>query len=502
MQDALTALKERLGLVTDLRQAADLLHYDQEAFMPAGAASARASQLASLSKVAHDLFVADEVGQWLETLQPLADDPETDADDAALLQVVGKDYARERKLPTEYVARATETYILANEHWRRARQDADFPVFAPWLKRIVDLSHEYADYQGYADHVYDALLDQFEPGMQTREVEALFAPLREETTRLVQAVAEAGAPNDAACLRGHFDVAAQRHLGRVLVAAYGFDFNRGRVDEVTHPFCTSFSRDDVRLTTRVYADELNVNLFGMLHECGHALYDQNIDPRYDRTPLASGCSLGIHESQSRMWENLVGRGRPFWHWAYPILRAHFPQFQNVSLEEFYRAINVVAPSFIRVEADEVTYNLHIMLRFELEKAMMEGAVNLDQLPDEWNDRMQAYLGITPRNDAEGVLQDVHWSFGSIGYFPTYSLGNIISVQLFEACRRELPDLDAQFARGEFGALLEWMKTRIHCHGRRYEPTALLAMNVGTGLDAAPYVAYLRGKLKDVYGVEA
>lgn len=499
MNESLTKLKERLGSVTDLQQAASVIHYDQEAFMPSGAAGARASQLATLSRIAHDLFVADEVGEWLDALAP--GDEALDEYDAALIGVVKKDFDRQRNLPAEYVARATETHILANENWRKARADADYALFQPWLEKCVDLAHEYAGYQGYADHVYDALLDQFEPGMKTHEVEAIFTPLRAETAPMVRAVAESGVEVDASCLRGSFDLAAQRSLGRVLVAAYGFDFSRGRVDEVTHPFCTSASRDDVRLTTRVYADELNVCLFSMLHECGHGLYEQNIDPRYDRTPLSSGCSLGLHESQSRMWENLVGRGRPFWRWAYPILCAHFPEFNDVPMEDFYRAINAISPSLIRVEADEVTYNLHIMLRFELEKAMMEGQVNMARLPEEWNDRMESYLGIRPDNDADGVLQDVHWSFGSLGYFPTYSLGNIISVQLFEAAKQDLPNLEDQFVVGEFGPLLEWMRTHVHQHGRRYEPMELLRMNVGTGIDAAPYTRYLRGKIQDVYGIE-
>ncbi len=500
MQDTLNALKVRLGTISDLEQASSLLHYDQEAFMPMGASQARATQMATLSSVSHDLFVADEVGQWLEELRPLEQELGHDDNDASIIRVVRQDYERTRKLPTEYVARAAETYILANEQWRKARADSDFPLFLPWVRKCVDLAHEYAEYQGYEDHVYDALLDQFEPGMKTREVESIFTPLRDEITPLVQAVAASGIKIDTACLHGQFDPLAQRSLGNVLVSAYGFDVNRGRVDEVTHPFCTSMSRDDVRMGTRVSAQRINENLFSMLHECGHALYDQNIDSCFDRTSLSSGCSLGLHESQSRMWENLVGRSRPFWHWAYPMLQAYFPSFHAVGLDDFYKAINTVNPSFIRVEADEVTYNLHIMLRFELEKAMMEGQVDLAHLPQEWNDRMQTYLGVTPPNDRLGVLQDVHWSFGSLGYFPTYSLGNIISVQLWETCRQDLVDLDAQLARGEFAPLLAWMKERVHRHGRKHEPMELLRKITGAGIDAGPYVEYLKAKIHDVYGI--
>lgn len=500
MKETLDALKERLGTVTDLEQALSLLHYDQEAFMPSGAAQSRAAQMSTLSRLGHELFVADEVGEWLEDLRPLEEQLGHDHDDAALVRVTRKDFERSRKLPAEYVARAQETHILANEEWRLARAESDYPRFRPWLSKCVDLAHEYADYQGYDDHVYDALLDQFEPGMKARDVEAIFTPLRQETSELVKAVTESGVDVDTSCLHGKFDLSTQRNLGNVLVSAYGFDVQRGRVDEVTHPFCTSMSRDDVRMGTRVSAQKLNENLFSMLHECGHALYEQNVNCSFDRTPLGSGCSLGLHESQSRMWENLVGRGRPFWRWAYPILQAHFPAFSSVDMDEFYRAINGVTPSFIRVEADEVTYNLHIMLRFELEKAMMEGRADLTRLPQEWNDRMEAYLGITPPTDALGVLQDVHWSFGSIGYFPTYSLGNIISVQLWETCRRELVDLDEQLARGEFLPLLQWMREHIHQHGRKYEPMELLRRVTGSEIDSAPYVKYLRAKLADVYGV--
>lgn len=500
MQDTLNSLKERLRTVTDLEYASALLHYDQEAFMPMGASQARASQMSTLSSVGHELFVSDEVGQWLEDLRPLERDLGHDNNDASLIRVVRKDYERTRKLPVEYVARASETYILANEQWRKARAESDFPIFLPWLQKCVDLAHEYVEHQGYDEHVYDALLDQFEPGMKAREVEAIFTPLREQIAPMVKAVAESGIEIDTSCLRGKFDLAAQRSLGNVLVSAYGFDVNRGRVDEVTHPFCTSMSRDDVRMGTRVAADKINENLFSMLHECGHALYEQNVDSCFDRTPLASGCSLGLHESQSRMWENLVGRGRPFWQWAYPILQAYFPSFHAIDLDDFYKAINTVSPSFIRVEADEVTYNLHIMLRFELEKAMMEGKVDLAQLPQEWNDRMQSYLGIAPPNDALGVLQDVHWSFGSLGYFPTYSLGNIISVQLWETCRLELTDLDNQLSRGEFVPLLAWMKKHVHQFGRKYEPMELLGKVTGSGIEAGPYIAYLKAKLNDVYGI--
>ncbi len=501
MQTALNALKERLTTVTALRHATSIMHYDQEAFMPSGSAMARAQQLAGVSQVAHDLFVADEMGTWLEELQPLVSDAGANEDDATLIRITTRDYHLERNLPAEYVARSTETFALAGDHWRQARARSDYALFLPWLQKCVDLAHEYAEYQGYTDHIYDPLLDRFEPGMKTHEVEAIFTPLREEVARMVQAVTESGVEIDTSCLQGHFDPATQRHLGRVLVAAFGFDFERGRMDDVTHPFCTSFSRDDVRITTRVHADDLGMCLFSMLHECGHGLYDQNIHPRYDRTPVSEGTSLGIHESQSRMWENLVGRSRSFWQWAYPILCAHFPVFNTVPLEDFYRAINVVQPSLIRIEADEVTYNLHIMLRFELEKAMMEGKVDLVSLPQEWNDRMESYLGITPDNDANGVLQDVHWSSGYLGYFPTYSLGNIISVQLFEAARQHHPQLEEQFARGEFSTLLDWMRTHIHQHGRRYEPQALLKLNLGTGIDTAPYIGYLQGKLQDVYGVQ-
>ena len=500
MSNVLDKLKERLATVTDLNQAASLMHHDQETVMPPGAASARAAQLGTVSRVAHELFVADEVGLWLEELQGTEGSENFQDQDRDLIKVANRDYQLKSNLPAEYVDRSTETHILSNEAWRKARDASDFSHFLPWLQKCVDLAHEYAEYQGYDEHVYDALLDQFEPGMKAQEVAEIFTPLRAETVQLIKAVAESGLKLDKSCLTGNFDHATQVNLGRTLVSAFGFDFNRGRVDEVTHPYCTSFSRDDVRLCTRVYTGEFNACLFSMLHECGHALYDQNIDSHWDRTPVSEGCSLGIHESQSRMWENLVGRGRPFWDWAYPILKAHFPQFNTVPQETFYAAINGVEPSLIRVEADEVTYNLHIMLRFELEKEIMEGKVDLAELPSEWNDRMEEYLGLRPPDDAQGVLQDVHWSFGYMGYFPTYSLGNIISVQLYEAALRDHPDLEDQFRQGKFGTLLTWMREKIHAHGRRYTPNELLLRSVGSGIDPSPYLAYLKTKLGELYGV--
>lgn len=499
IEEKFSTLKESLGDIADLRHSAALLSWDQDTYMPPGGTAGRSSQLSTLQRIAHERFTSDAMGELLTDLEPWAAQLDPSTDDAALVRKVRRDYDRLRKVPAEFVARHARTCSQATDVWVGARKASDFALFAPWLSQIMEQVREYADHVGYDEHPYDALLDGYEPGMKASQVEAIFTPLRQETIPIVRAIQDAQ-PISTECLRGDFDPQIQLALGREMVAAFGYDFNRGRVDLVAHPYCTHFGRDDVRITTTVNPHQFSPNFFGMLHECGHALYEQGSGENLERTPLAGGVSLGLHESQSRMWENLVGRSRPFWKWAYPTVQQHFPHLQSVPLQTFYQAINQVQPSLIRVEADEVTYNLHVMLRFELEKALLDGQIQVADLPELWNSRMQEYLGVTPPNDAQGVLQDVHWSIGLVGYFPTYSLGNILSVQLFEAAKAAHPDLEEGFARGEFEPLLRWNREQIHVHGSKFDPVDLVRQATGRELDAAPYVAYLRRKVKDVYGI--
>ncbi len=497
--DQLAALKARLALVSDLNAAAALLEWDQETYMPSGAAEARAQQLATLKTLAHERFIADEVGSLLDALEQDAEDVE-DETDLALVRVARRDFDRATKLSAGFVARFTRAKARAMEAWKRARAADDFSHFAPHLQEIVDLSVEQADTVGYAEHRYDALLDEYEPGTTWADIDRVFRSLRADLVPIVQALADAAPPDDAA-LRRPYDEAKQWSFGLDTIRAFGYDFERGRQDRSAHPFSTSFSVDDVRITTRTAPDFFPSGFFGTLHEAGHALYEQGIDPSLARSPLASGTSLGMHESQSRMWENLVGRSRPFWRWAYPRLQQTFPDaLRGVDERDFYRAINRVRPSLIRVEADEVTYNLHVMLRFELETALIEGDLAVRDVPDAWNQAMQEMLTLAPASDADGCLQDVHWSLGALGYFPTYTLGNLMSVQLFDAAKRDLGDLDVPFAEGEFGPLLGWLREHVHQYGRARSAADILHDATGESLSAEPWLAYVRDKFGAVYGV--
>jgi len=500
MQERLDELKTLLARVVDLNAAADVLEWDQETYMPDGAAGARGHQIATLRKLAHEFFTADEVGTLLEALAPATQGLDPVSTEASLVRVARRDYEKALKIPATLVAEMAEAVARGKQAWRKARATDTYATFAPHLERLIDLNVQKAEALGYDDCLYDALLDQYEEGMKTATVEAVFTDLRARLVPIVHAIAEREPP-DNRVLHQPFDKQKQWDFGLEVIKDFGYDFERGRQDLSTHPFTTSFSITDVRLTTRIDERYLPPALFGTLHECGHGLYEQGIDLALDRTPLADGTSLGMHESQSRLWENLVGRSRAFWQCYYPRLQAVFPdQLADVSLEAFYRGINKVEPSLIRVEADEVTYNLHVMLRFELEQAMVEGRVSVADLPELWNEKMEEYLGLRPETDADGVLQDIHWSLGALGYFPTYTLGNLMSAQLFDQAKKDLPGLDAQIAAGQFAALLGWLRTNIHHYGRKLEALEILERVTGEGLNAGPWLDYIRQKYGEIYGV--
>ena len=492
-------LRAHLAIIADLRAAAAVLRWDQETYMPVGGAAGRAEQLGTLMRLAHELFVSPRTRDLLAAAEAILDRLDPDSDDARMVVMTRRDYDRVSRLPAEFVAARARAASLSIQVWREARRRNDFPSFRPALHQMVELARREADYLGYPEHPYDALLDHYEPGLTARQVDELFARLREATAPLVRAVGERQPPDDS-FLHGEFDVDQQRAFGVEVARAFGYDFSRGRLDESAHPFATSFHPDDVRITARYSRTYLPSAIFAIFHEAGHALYEQGIPPRLARTCLGRGASLGFHESQSRLWENLVGRSRPFWEQYYPRLQERFPSLRDVDLDRFYRAVNRVQPSLIRVEADEVTYNLHIMVRFDLERRLLEGTLAVDDLPDAWRDRMQDLLGVTPHTDAEGVLQDIHWASGLLGYFPTYTLGNVISVQLFEAARRDHPDLWEDIGRGRFDSLLGWLRERVHRHGRKYLPADLLRRATGSDLTPEPYLAYLAGKVGEVYGL--
>jgi carboxypeptidase Taq len=501
MEEKLAQLKTKLADISDLAQAAALLGWDQQTNMPPGGVEARGNQQATLGRVIQEWSIAPELGKLLEELKPYGESLDPDSDDARLIKVSARDYAKATCVPTEYVVEFSRVTALAQQAWIEARQKSDFSIFQPHLEKIVELRRKYATFFPGVEHPYDALLDDFEPGMKTEDVKTIFNTLRPQQVELIQAIAKKPQLDDS-FLHQPFDEKAQWDFGVEVISKFGYDWNHGRQDKSAHPFTQGISIHDVRITTRVDPNFLNPMLFGTMHECGHALYGMGTSPALDRTGLEGGASLAVHESQSRMWENLVGRSLPFWQHFYPRLQEVFPsQLGKVPLEKFYRGINKVQPSLIRVEADEATYNLHIMLRLEIEIAVIEGKLAVKDLPAVWNTRMQEYLGVTPPNDAAGVLQDIHWSFGGFGYFSTYALGNLISAQLWEQVNKDLPDLPEQIRAGKFEALLAWLRAKVHVHGRKFEPQELVQKITGSKIDPAPYLRYLHRKFGEIYALD-
>ncbi len=501
MAERVERLREIVGVVADLEGAVGVLGWDQQTNMPPGGAQARAMQLATLSRLAHERLVSEETGEALEAAESEVEGTEPNSDEFCLVRKVRRDFDKARKVPADWVGEFSRVTALAHQAWEKARAEADFPQFQPHLERILQLRRDYVEFFAPYDHVYDPLLDDFEPGMKTAQVKAVFDELRGEQVALIQDIVERGTPVDASVLHQHFEEQKQWDFGIEVATAIGYDFERGRQDKSVHPFTAGFGTGDVRITTRFDPQFLNTALFGTMHEAGHAMYEQGINPDYDRTPLGTGASLAVHESQSRMWENLVGRSRPFWVRFYPRLQEVFSeQLGHVDLQTFYAAVNKVEPSLIRVEADEATYNLHIMVRFELEMAMMEGSLEVGDLPQAWDSKIEEFLGLVPPDDAKGVLQDIHWSGGMIGYFPTYALGNLIAAQLWEKIEADIPDLRATIERGDLGVLLGWLRENVHRHGAKYEPMELLTMVTGSGLSAQPYLRYLREKFREIYNL--
>ena len=497
----LLKLKTYLSDIHNLGQAAAVLGWDQRTYMPPRGGAARAAQQATLSKIRHEMFVSQHTRELLAAAQAEGKNLDADSDDAAYLRVAVRDFDKATKVPTPLVVELARTTSLAEEVWATARQNNDFTAFAPWLEKILHLKRQYAQAIGYAEHLYDALLDDYEQGLTVRQLDPILADLKAQTVPLVQAIAQRGAAISTELLTREYDEAAQQAFCERILRACGFDFTRGRLDRTVHPFCTSFSVDDVRITTRYERAWLPGALFGCLHEMGHAFYEMNVSPAYEGNLLSGGVSLGVHESQSRLWENLVGRSRGFWSGYYPELQRAFPrQLGAVTLEDFHRAINRVAPSLIRVEADEVTYNLHIILRYEMEVELLEGRLAVADAPAAWNARMVQYLGITPPTDREGILQDVHWSAGLMGYFPTYTLGNILSVQIYQAALARHPSIPDEIARGQFKTLFDFLRNNLHRYGRKYPPPDLIRRATGQPLTVEPYVSYLKTKFSALYGV--
>ena len=490
-------LRDRLATIGDLRSAASVLAWDRQTYMPEGGVRGRAEQLASLARVAHGMLVSPETNRLLKD----AGERKPGSDDAAFLRLARRQHDRAVMLPERLVADISRATALAEQAWISARESSEWSLFAPHLERVLALKREEAGYLD-GDHPYDAMLDRYDPGVTTKRLRIMFDELKAGIVPLVRDVSARLDEDRAAPLRGSFDERAQEEFGRGVISRFGYDWSRGRQDRAVHPFCINFGDpDDVRITTRFDPMRLSVGLFATCHEAGHALYEQGVDPSYSRTPLSGGVSMGVHESQSRLWENLVARSRPFWSFFHDGLGAAFPDvLGDVDLETIYRAVNAVRPSEIRTEADELTYDLHVLLRFELELALFEDDLAVADLPEAWNAKMAEYLGIIPDNDALGVLQDTHWAIGYFGYFPSYTVGNVLSVQLFEAAVDGRPETMLQMERGEFDALLDWLRENVHRHGKKYEPDDLISNATGHPPKTAPYLKYLQRKFGELYGL--
>ncbi len=492
----------RLADISQLRRASALLSWDHVTYMPPGGAGARAAQLTVLRRLSHEQFASAQTGELLAGAENECSGLEEHSRERLTLRVVRREYDKAVKLPISLVAELAHATAVGHQTWVKSREESNYSLFAPTLTHLLDLMRQKAEAYGYEERAYDALLDIYEPGMKTHEVEAVFDELRPGLVELVQAIGAAEQVDDSP-LRRDFDKEGQQLFGELIAARLGYDFQRGRLDETVHPFCTSFSRNDVRITTRYERNWLPAALMGTIHETGHALYEQGYDPADDDTPLQRAASSGVHESQSRLWENIICRSRGFWSNYYAELQRHFPGvLDDVSLDSFYRAINRVQPSMIRVEADEVTYCLHIMLRFEMEKGLLDGSIAVADVPEVWNQKMRDYLGITPPNDSQGCLQDVHWSGASFGYFPTYALGTILSAQLFDKALADVPGLETAMAGGDYSGLLGWLREKIHRQGARWLPAELVQRACGEPAQSHSYLRYLRAKFSDVYGLSA
>lgn len=499
VMNAYESLQQRSKEIASYNSTASVLSWDQETYMPEKAGAYRAEQLSQLAGLAHRLGTSAEVGDWIKAcedhLPPCADEEETVLR-AANVREWRRDYDRATKLPARLVEDLARTTSLAREAWAQARKESNFSAFAPWLEKILGLVREQAEGWGYSTCAYDALLEGYEPGARAADLTPVFADLQKQLTPLLPRLQKITGAIDPARLEGNYPISGQQLLNRQVAEAMGFDFEAGRIDTTVHPFCTEMGPKDCRLTTRYSEKDFSGSLFGVMHEAGHGLYTQGLPPEYFGTPMGTYLSLGIHESQSRLWENQVGRNRAFWRHWHPLVCEQFPDLKALPFEEFWLLINRVKATHIRVEADEATYNLHIILRFEIEQKLVSGELAVTDLPQAWNKRFEELFQIPVPDDARGCLQDTHWALGLIGYFPTYTLGTLNAAQLFHAALKQVPELETDLQEAKYGRLLEWLRDKIHRHGRRYSPSELIERATGEPTRATYFMDYLKVK----YGV--
>jgi len=489
---------EEVKEIYDLRRIGSLLGWDQETYMPRGSIEGRANARATLSSILHRRRTSEKMKRMLTALNERPSDllPHQRAN----LRVMTREYGRAVNIPSEVVKEEARLTARSFEAWQRARNKNDFSIFHPWLEKVVELKRKIAEHIGYENVPYDALLDEFEPHVTTKDIDPTLNSLVKKLVPIVKKITDSGVEIDNSFLHQNYGVKEQKTFGRGVIEDMGFDLNCGRLDVSAHPF-TSGTGDDVRLTTRYREDHLTSSLFAMIHEAGHGLYEQGYRKEHYRTPMASHISLGYHESQSRLWENIVGRSRMFWEHYYPQLQHAFSQqLRQVSLDDFYNGINRVRPSFIRVEADEVTYNLHVLLRYELEKKMLSGDIGTAELPRAWNEKMEQYVGVVPKNDSLGVLQDIHWSSGYIGYFPTYTLGNIYASQMYRQIQKDVPSLEEDIGHGRFEPLLSWLRENVHEHGNLYTAKELTQELFGEPLSDRYFIDHIKEKFGRIYDI--
>ena len=501
MEQKLAELKTRLAEINDLDMIASLLHWDQSTYMPVGGAAARGRQSATLATISQEKFIDPAIGRLLDDLTPYGESLPYDSDDASLIRITRQDYEKAVRVPPEYLSEFYTHSAASYQAWAEARPQNDFRAVQPYLEKTLELSHKYSDYFPGYEHVADPLIDMSDNGMKAASVRNLFAELRAQLVPIVRAIRSHPIAEDY-FLHRHYPEAQQLKFAGEVVGQLGYDFNRGRIDKTHHPFMTKFSLGDVRITTRVKEDYLGETIFSNIHEAGHAMYEQGIDMGLEGLPLAGGISSGVHESQSRTWENLVGRSRGFWEYFYPKLQAEFPeQLKGITVDQFYRGINKVEPSLIRTDADEVTYNLHVMLRFDFELQMLEGTLSVRDLPEAWHERFENDFGIAPGEEKNGVMQDVHWFGGFIGgSFQGYTLGNILSAQFYAAALKAHPEIPSEMKHGRFDSLHNWLKQNLYRHGRKYSAVEIVERITGGPMSIDPYIQYLKTKYGELYSL--
>jgi carboxypeptidase Taq len=497
MDERLARLRERCTEISNLNGAASVLSWDQMTYMPPGGAAARSRQLAMLQKMSHERLVDPKLGSLLKSLTPLEKILPYDSDDSALIRVTRRRYEMATKIPTDFAARMYKHQAESYEVWVRARPKNDFKMVAPYLEKTFEQMLKLSDFFPEHEHAMDPLIAFYDYGLLARKVKRVFKELRAELVPFVKEIASSEHVDDS-CLAGVFPLYKQKGFGEMIAGKLGYDFQRGRLDKTPHPFTTSFSVNDVRITTRYNEKVLAESLFSTIHEAGHAMYEQGSDQKLEGL-LAGGAATGVHESQSRLWENVVGRSKGFWRHFYPMLVKEFPrQFKGVGLTEYYKAINKVAPSLIRTEADEVTYNIHPMLRFDLETAIVEGKLSVRELPEVWNARYDSDLGIVPPDDKSGVLQDVHWYTGLVGYFQGYTLGTVMSLQFYNAAVRAMPSIPEEIEAGNFKPLHSWLLQNVYRHGSKYTTDELMRKCKIKDIEVGPFMTYLRKKYREIY----